>query len=224
MIEHQFTEDRLAALYDLFYPPARRDDFAFYLPLVLSSRAVLDVGCGAGQTLIALGLPGPGVLRCGVDVDEGALTLGRHLDPGLALARARGESLPFADASFDLVLCRVALPNMNVPQAVAEMARVLRPGGRLWLVLHPVRTAWAALAAHLRRRQLRGALFQRYVLANAAVLHLLGRQFRFPCRHRPIESVQTERGIARALGAAGLERMAAERGTFFVVDAHKPLR
>jgi hypothetical protein len=28
MIEHQFTEDRLAALYDRFYPPARRDDFA----------------------------------------------------------------------------------------------------------------------------------------------------------------------------------------------------
>ena len=47
----QFTEDRLAGLYDVFYPPARRDDFAFYLPMVMSAGAVLDVGCGIGALL-----------------------------------------------------------------------------------------------------------------------------------------------------------------------------
>jgi len=38
----QFTEDRLAGLYDVFYPPARRDDFAVYLPMVMSAGAVLS--------------------------------------------------------------------------------------------------------------------------------------------------------------------------------------
>ena len=185
------------------------------------ARAVLDVGCGAGQTLIALDVPQGVTLRCGVDVDVGALALGRQLDAGLALAQARGEALPFADGSFDLVLCRVALPYMDVPQAVREMARVLRPGGTLWLVLHPVRIALSALAAHVRRGQPRGVLFQLYVLANGLALHVAGRQFRFPFGRRQFESAQTWRGVARALRAAGLEG-AASRGAFFVVTARKP--
>jgi SAM-dependent methyltransferase len=51
VIERSFTEDRLAALYDLFYPPRARDDFAFYLPLIMSADSVLDVGCGTGALL-----------------------------------------------------------------------------------------------------------------------------------------------------------------------------
>jgi SAM-dependent methyltransferase len=51
MIERSFAEDRLAALYDLFHPPRARDDFAFYLPLIMSADSVLDVGCGTGALL-----------------------------------------------------------------------------------------------------------------------------------------------------------------------------
>jgi SAM-dependent methyltransferase len=73
----QFTEDRLAGLYDVFYPPARRDDFAFYLPLVMSAGAVLDVGCGTGALLHQAREPGHRGRLCGLDPASGMLKQAR---------------------------------------------------------------------------------------------------------------------------------------------------
>lgn len=78
VVERQFTEDHLAALYDVFYPPTRRDDFAFYLPLVLSARAVLDVGCGTGALLRLAREAGHTGRLCGVDPAEGMLDQARQ--------------------------------------------------------------------------------------------------------------------------------------------------
>jgi SAM-dependent methyltransferase len=73
IVEHQFTEDRLAALYDVFYPPERRDDFAFYLPLIMSARSVLDVGCGTGALLHMAREAGHTGRLCGLDPASGML-------------------------------------------------------------------------------------------------------------------------------------------------------
>jgi SAM-dependent methyltransferase len=78
MIEQQFTEDRLAALYDVFYPPERRADFAFYLPLVLAARAVLDVGCGTGALLRMAREAGHTGRLCGLDPASGMLNQARR--------------------------------------------------------------------------------------------------------------------------------------------------
>ncbi len=78
MIEHQFIEDRLAALYDLFYPPERRADFAFYLPLVLSAQSVLDVGCGTGALLRMAREAGHTGRLCGLDPAAGMLDQARQ--------------------------------------------------------------------------------------------------------------------------------------------------
>ena len=51
MIERQFAEPRLAALYDPLCGREGRADFRFYLPLVMSADAVLDVGCGTGALM-----------------------------------------------------------------------------------------------------------------------------------------------------------------------------
>lgn len=190
-------------------------------PIPADCRAVLDIGCGAGQSLIASRL-GDHVIACGVDPDVAALALGRTLAANIEFAAATGEQLPYADASFDLVFSRVALPYTDIPRALAEIARVLRPGGTIWLSLHPPVFALRAIARALRGRHLKGALFAVYVLANGLLLHLLGQQMRWPFgRKRRYESVQTASGMRRALQRAGFDHVRVERGRFFVVTARR---
>src|SRR5437660_11564019 len=79
MIEQKFTEDRLAALYDAFCPPpTQRDDFAFYLPLLMSAQAVLDVGCGTGKLLRLAREAGHTGRLCGLDPAAAMLEVARQ--------------------------------------------------------------------------------------------------------------------------------------------------
>ncbi|MBL6750056.1 MAG: methyltransferase domain-containing protein [Nevskia sp.] len=99
--------------------------------------AALDVACGPGTVVAAFAARVR--LAAGLDATEAMLEQAR------ALARERGLSnvewqagdvyrLPFADAAFDIVSCRFAIHHFQDPAAaVAEMARVCRPGGRIVL-------------------------------------------------------------------------------------------
>jgi len=107
---------------------------------------VLDIAGGTGDLARAFaqraGVQGRVVLT---DINEAMLRTGRDrlLDAGLLLPTAAcdAEQLPFADASFDLVSVAFGLRNMTHKEAaLSEMARVLRPGGRL-LVLEFSRPA-----------------------------------------------------------------------------------
>lgn len=190
-------------------------------PVAPHHRRVLDIGCGAGQTLLATPFP-PGTFRVGVDVAHEALVLGRELAPDLPLLGARGEWLPFASAAFDLLICRVALPYMHTGRAVAEMARVLAPGGDVWLVLHPWRMTVAELFAAARALRVRVALHRMYVLANSLLLHAAGREVAWPISGTH-ESFQTERAMRRRLRQAGFQQIAFQRGAAFVATARLPV-
>ncbi len=99
---------------------------------------VLDVGCGTGDLcLLAARRVGPGGRVTGVDISEEMLAVGRRkvAEAGLAdrveLLRANALDLPFPDRSFDVVTSGFVLRNLaDLPRALAEMVRVLRPGGR----------------------------------------------------------------------------------------------
>jgi len=191
------------------------------LPRVeLKHRRILDAGCGAGQTLIGSSLA-DGVFAVGLDTDESAVALGKQLTSAVRFVVAEGESLPFADGSFDLVICRVALPYMRVAKALAEMSRVTAVDGDLWLVLHPFRMTLRELGSNLARFQVKSAFYRTWVLLNGISLHFLGRQWRWPVNHGAYETWQTSKGITRALKAAGFTHIQITRANHFVVTATK---
>jgi ubiquinone/menaquinone biosynthesis C-methylase UbiE len=97
----------------------------------------LDVGCGTG--FFALLLAGLGHRPVGVDLADAMLARAREKADAAGLdvdfRSADAEHLPFAEGSFDLVIERHVIWTLpDPPRALAEWARVLRPGGRLVLV------------------------------------------------------------------------------------------
>lgn len=99
---------------------------------------VLEVAVGTGRNL---GHYPPGVRLTGIELSPEMLARARdragETRPDAHLQEADAQALPFPDASFDTVVCTISL--CSIPDDVAavhEMARVLRPGGRLILVEH----------------------------------------------------------------------------------------
>lgn len=181
-------------------------------------RRILDVGCGAGQTLIGANLA-KDVFAVGLDSDHSALVLGKELTSTLNFVLGQGESLPFRNEYFDLVLCRVALPYMHVATALSEMARVTRTGGDLWLVLHPFSMIAREWKTNLTHFELKAGLYRLWVLLNGLTLNTLGLQMRGPRNRR--ETWQTSWGMKRALTAAGFDQIQISRQKHFVVTARK---
>lgn len=103
----------------------------------LQPTRILDVGCGTGRLLAALGVAFPQAALCGVDVSGVMLSVARtgHLAAGGAvLVQAPVERLPFSDGVFDLVVSTVSFRHWTDQRAgMCEIGRVLAPGGYLIL-------------------------------------------------------------------------------------------
>lgn len=95
-----------------------------------AGRAV-DVGAGTGDLTFALArASGPGALVIALDLSKGMLDMARRRGPVRALLASAG-SLPFADGSLDRVVTGFTVRNVaDLPGALREFRRVLRPGGR----------------------------------------------------------------------------------------------
>lgn len=128
----QLSTDAAEAYEDKAVPAIFRQ-FAGYL--VEEARPapgsdVLDVACGTGIVARTVAERSGGARIVGVDINEGMLAVARRLRPDLEWHHGDAADLPFQDDTFDAVLCQASL--MYFPdraEAVAEMARVTRPGG-----------------------------------------------------------------------------------------------
>ncbi len=121
-------------------------------------ETVLEVGVGLGTDLVRFARAG--ALVTGVDFSERAVELVRRrlefegLEGEVLVADA--ESLPFADSSFDRVYSWGVLHHTpDTAAAVAEAARVLRPGGKLCVMLYG-RRSWVGFALWARHALIRG--------------------------------------------------------------------
>jgi SAM-dependent methyltransferase len=116
------------------------------LPLAVEhlagARRILDLGCGEGQVARAVVAAAPrGGTRTvtGVEPAWAQVRAAAERGGGACYARGRGEALPFPDGAFDAVVTCLVLEHTDELDAVlAEVARVLEPGGRFVLFLnHP---------------------------------------------------------------------------------------
>jgi demethylmenaquinone methyltransferase/2-methoxy-6-polyprenyl-1,4-benzoquinol methylase len=110
---------------------------------------VVDVGCGTGDLAALAAARGARVV--GVDFSGEMLRAARRRGPASAWVRGDAEALPLPDAFASVVTSGFALRNFaSLERALAEMARVLRPGGRLALLeVDRPDAAWVAGAHSL---------------------------------------------------------------------------
>jgi ubiquinone/menaquinone biosynthesis C-methylase UbiE len=111
-----------------------------YLSELLARRPrpdarLLEVGCGSGRILASIHQREAALKLTGIDLSAEQIELARRSHPTIEFVCGNGEALPFPDASFDYVVFFDYLEHVERPrQSLAEIQRVLKPGGQLHLV------------------------------------------------------------------------------------------
>jgi len=139
-------------------------------------QRLLDVGCGTGR--LAGELVAAGHRVTALDFLPEALAAARADAPGVAILRAEAGRLPLAAGSFDAVTVLDVLEHVDDTAALAELRRVVRPGGLLVLTVPAAPWLWShrdAAAGH-RRRYTRRSLEAALAAAGFAPLELGGYQ------------------------------------------------
>ena len=159
---HQHDVDRFnrwAGDYDqhwmqrVIFEPVQRTVLKLAAEQVPQPDAILDVGCGTGRLLGLAQSRFPGAKLFGVDA---AIEMVRqaqtsHPDGAIRFQQAVAEELPFPDASFDLVFSTMTFHHWSDQgRGIAEIARVLRPGGR-WLLAEFVASGFVGFMRRVLR-------------------------------------------------------------------------
>jgi SAM-dependent methyltransferase len=148
--------DTIATVYDASLPAHVVEHYlskrARFVAAQCRPGTGLDVGCGTG--VLAQRLAGLGFEMTGIDPSEGMLEIMRARTDLVTGVQGSGTDLPFATSSFDLVLTVAVMHHIADPHdvraAIAEMVRVVKPGGTIVIWDHnPRNPYWARLMARV---------------------------------------------------------------------------
>jgi SAM-dependent methyltransferase len=146
MVDQIYSDADLAALYDAWWPRALSKDFDFYLPLVMSAEAVLDVGCGTGAMLHEARLSGHKGRLCGLDPAAGMLAQARKR-PDIEWVLGDVASIAWVH-EFDLVVMtghafQVLIEDDELRTSLAAIRLALTRNGRFaFETRNPLARAW----------------------------------------------------------------------------------
>jgi ubiquinone/menaquinone biosynthesis C-methylase UbiE len=121
----------------------------------VAAPVVVDVGCGTGRLLSRLRSAFPAATLIGIDAAAGMIEVasGKPELAGVRLSVAKADALPLEDASCDAVVSTISFHHWDDQAAgLREVARVLRPGGRVLVVDGFVRGALAPLMRRFGHR------------------------------------------------------------------------
>ena len=189
-----------ADVYEAFFVPAL---FGEWAPRTCAAAAVkrgtrlLDVACGTG--CVAREASRRGAEVTGLDRNPGMLAVARRLAPDIDWRDGLAEDLPFNEGQFDAVICQFGLMFFeDRVQALAEMSRVLKPGGTLavavWDSLErtPGYAAMVTLLEQLFGTEIAAALRAPFVLGASGEVQAL-----FDAAGLSKAVVETQVGCAR---------------------------
>ncbi|HNS50262.1 MAG TPA: class I SAM-dependent methyltransferase [Anaerolineae bacterium] len=192
---------------------------------------VLDVGCGHG--LYSLELACRGAVLHGCDLQEAGLAVARQvsnklgLDERASFVQADATALPWPDGLFNLVVCNCVLEHIADDQAaLSSMARVLRPGGLLYLTVDSAEHGRALACLERLPRQARARLLKAPIAAaqdlSSGLDALLDSQYAVRRRYRRDElelrltglglTILESRAYLTGVGAAQFELLHAWKG------------
>ncbi len=176
-----------------------------------SGERVLDIAAGTGTSSAALAKSGAEVIA--LDFSPGMVEEGRKRHPDLTFVQGDAMKLPFADGEFDAVTMSFGLRNVQKPQvAIAEMRRVLKPGGRIVICEFsrpPLGVLRAGYHAYLR--------YVMPLIAGAASSNPDAYTYLF----ESIREWPDQPTLARWLREAGFEQVGYRNLTFGVVALHR---
>jgi demethylmenaquinone methyltransferase/2-methoxy-6-polyprenyl-1,4-benzoquinol methylase len=172
----------------------------------------LDAACGTGDLTAMLAREKAGGRVAGADFCPEMLDLARKKFPRLPIewVLADAHSLPFPEASFDVITIAFGLRNLADPRgALAGFARLLRPGGRLVVLeFTPDARGWCGRAI---------AWFTRHVMTRTASAIAGEGGEAYDYLHKSVQSFLTARQLAQELADAGLADVQTRELTFGTV-------